>query len=325
MKQLLKQIQLPQTTTTDTFSSSKLFKEYYDFLEHYTQRQFTVPTDKLPALSGIVQSMHSHIHPNSPTPFEKSYLAGLWREDLIAGLLWHVHPLDETGRFRNPNPNPSTTPQGPSWSWSSLDEEITFIESRSPNDYSIIEKFSAEVVEVDVELKGENPAGEVESGRLVLRGCLKMVFEGGDELERVGLLMGAKMDLPIDDALEIEEMWVLGICAWNDEIMKKDQSSDETSGEEDERSESNESEDNVGKIIGEHGEGIREAEEGTLTQEEEEEGLWSDIEDETDEWATALIIIPIGKNPQEYRRVGLLPMWENSFFLDGEESEVIII
>jgi hypothetical protein len=33
-------------------------------------------------------------------------------------------------------------------------------------------------------LAGVNPAGMVELGRLMLRGCLKRAFEEGDELEK---------------------------------------------------------------------------------------------------------------------------------------------
>jgi hypothetical protein len=48
----------------------------------------------------------------------------------------------------------------------------------------------------------------VESGQLVLRVALKKAFEVGDELEKIALMMGAKMDLPIDDVLHIAEMWI---------------------------------------------------------------------------------------------------------------------
>jgi hypothetical protein len=47
------------------------------------------------------------------------------------------------------------------------------------------------------------------------------------------------------------------------------------------------------------------------------------MEDENDDWAIVLILVPTGENAHEYRRVGL-PLWENSFFLDGNASGIIV-
>ena len=319
MKQLLKQIQLPKITNADTQASRELFTENYDFIQHYTQREFTVTTDKLPALSGIVQSFHEHLNP--PGTFRESYLAGLWREDLLTGLLWEVRPIDETGRFRNPD----IRPKGPSWTWSSVDEEVVYMDSRTPGEY--IPKYSARVIEADVVLAGTNPAGAVKSGRLVLRGALKKAFEEEDQLEKIALMMGAKMDLPIDDALEIEEMWLLRIFAWKDEIAKKEDSSDSSS-----EGDREESYVNNKNRWGEPGisETVRIDDHDDVDDalsNPKEDNIRSDAEDnlETDEWATALILAPTGESPQEYRRIGLISMWPNSGFSDIENSEVVII
>jgi hypothetical protein len=105
----------------------------------------------------------------------------------------------------------------------------------------------------------------------------------------VALFMGSKMDLPTDDALEIEEMWVLRICAWNVEIGRKDHSSAVSSSKVDEGPNSDESQNSSGERIVEHVKGGGEAGDGTLNQEEED--LWSDVEDETGA-GIALILIP---------------------------------
>ncbi|KAE9381084.1 HET-domain-containing protein [Stipitochalara longipes BDJ] len=319
MKQLLKQIQLPLNTSTKIPTNRKLFTEYYDFIQHYTQREFTVATDKLPALSGILQSVYERL--NSEVSFQESYLAGIWRQDLLAGLLWEVRPVDETGWFRNPD----VKPKAPSWSWSSVEEEIVYMDSRSPEEY--IPQFSAQVVAADVVLAGANPAGAVKSGRLVLKGALKKGFEEGDEMEKIALMMGAKMDLPIEDALEIEEMWLLRIFAWKDENIRKDVSSGSVSenaedeSDDDEKTRQGVTRRNKKMRTDEHDD----ADDAILASDEED--LSSDVEDgfDTDEWATALILVPAGESTGQYRRIGLASMWPNSVFSDQEKSEVMLI
>ena len=316
MKQLLKQIQLPLKVSTENRFSSELFKEYYDFIQHYTQREFTVATDKLPALSGIVQSVYEHLNPQ--VSFQESYLAGLWRQDLLAGLLWEVRPIDETGRFRNPD----LGPKAPSWSWSSVDEEVVYMNARPPGDH--LSHFSAQVVAADVVLTGVNPAGAVNSGRLVLKGALKRAFEEGDETEKLALMMGAKMDLPIDDALEIEEMWLLRIFAWKDELTKRNDSS--VSASENSRDGSYDDE----KARHGRNEEVGADEHGhvddTVSNSYEIDGPSDvDVDVETKEWANALILVPAGEGTDHYRRVGLVSMWPNSVFTNEEEFEVTII
>ncbi|PMD39428.1 HET-domain-containing protein [Hyaloscypha variabilis F] len=319
MKQLLKQIQLPLKVSTENQFSSELFTEYYDFIQHYTQREFTIATDKLPALSGIVQSVYEHLNPQ--VSFQESYLAGLWRQDLLAGLLWEVRPIDETGRFRNPD----LRPKAPSWSWSSVDEEVVYMNARPPGDY--LSHFSAQVVAADVVLTGVNPAGAVNSGRLVLKGALKRAFEEGDEMEKLALMMGAKMDLPIDDALEIEEMWLLRIFAWKDELTKREDRSNSASENSKDGSEHDErTRQGVTGRNEEVGADERGHADDTVSNSDENDGL-SDVDDdfETDEWANALILVPAGEGTDYYRRVGLVSMWPNSVFTNEEEFEVTII
>jgi hypothetical protein len=107
---------------------------------------------------------------------------------------------------------------------------------------------------------------------------LKKVFEKGDELEKMTLSIGTNMDLPINDALKIDEIWVLRICAWNGDVVYRNNSSYVLSSEKDEMSGSDES---------------GERNDGTVTKEVEE--LRSNSKDEVDEWATALTLIPPAK------------------------------
>jgi len=290
IKQLLKSLQLPSIRKPSS-DAKKMYKEYLEFLEHYTQREFTVASDKLPALSGIVQSFHEHLY-QQEKPFAGSYLAGLWREDLISGLMWQVTPIDETGELRNPE----AERHGPSWTWSSIQEEISYVNQREEED--CIAESSVKVISAEVVLgHSHNPAGIAESGRLVLRGRLARAWEEEDEMSKLAMMMQAKMDIPIDAALEMEDIWVLRLCAWtSEEGPRNDGSSDITMS----------------------------------TKSEGDTGLESDsgsasLAGENDIFATAIILEPTGNAPYEYQRIGLLPMWENSFFEDGEDREVTIV
>jgi hypothetical protein len=60
----------------------RYFEDWYSVVEHYSTRNLTKPTDKLPALSGLAKIMQRL--------YGCTYLAGLWKEDLEYGLLWYV-------------------------------------------------------------------------------------------------------------------------------------------------------------------------------------------------------------------------------------------
>ena len=53
-------------------------------VEQYMRRFLTMGTDKLPAMSGLANIYHQQIG--------DTYLAGLWRKDLMQTLLWCTEP-----------------------------------------------------------------------------------------------------------------------------------------------------------------------------------------------------------------------------------------
>jgi hypothetical protein len=76
----------------------------------YSGGSLTVPTDKLVAISGIARLFASN--------FGITYLAGLWKEDLLPQLLWFIHHEDRSQEQRN------TAARAPTWSWAATDSRV---------------------------------------------------------------------------------------------------------------------------------------------------------------------------------------------------------
>ncbi|KAF1358181.1 hypothetical protein EJ07DRAFT_157182 [Lizonia empirigonia] len=104
----------------------------------------------LPALSGLAKRC-ADINGDE-------YLAGLWRKNLFADLLWNAY-----GDVKRAQPW-----RAPSWSWASLDGATV---THSYNDRKWI--WQVQLVSASCKLASTDPTGAVSSGRLILRG--KMV------------------------------------------------------------------------------------------------------------------------------------------------------
>ena len=127
-----------------------LLAEYYDLVRDFNSRKLTVPSDKLSAFSGVAQRVHGASGGH--------YLAGLWSEDIRAGLLWLKENrwADHVGPYR-----------APSWSWAVTDEQVIFYEPASGDE----EAANMRLVAFDARLKDEsNPYGEVVSAHIVVQG-----------------------------------------------------------------------------------------------------------------------------------------------------------
>ncbi|KAI2776567.1 HET-domain-containing protein [Daldinia loculata] len=111
----------------------------------YTRRRLTVQSDKLVALSAVASRFQSY--------YGGSYLAGLWEEDLIYGLLW---------KTRSGKPEEF---EAPSWSWVSVNSDCF--------SYNMWAKYStalAKVGRTSVKLSTKNIYGPVSGGSVQLRG-----------------------------------------------------------------------------------------------------------------------------------------------------------
>jgi hypothetical protein len=123
----------------------------------YGRRSLTKSSDKLPALAGIARIYSQKL--------QDDYLAGLWKECLIPCLFWKVHEARSLSYYC-----------APSWSWTSLDgsPSIQFLlRSTEP-----LEEY-ARLINYQVEVKGNDPFGEIKSGWLSLQAPLQSLFLTG--------------------------------------------------------------------------------------------------------------------------------------------------
>ncbi|KAL1600618.1 hypothetical protein SLS60_007004 [Paraconiothyrium brasiliense] len=123
---------------------------WYNLLWLYGPKRLTRASDKLPAISGIASLYAEKIG--------EEYLAGLWKDQLIEGLMWQGLSFRRVSEYR-----------APSWSWASGDGIPA---SGQIEEYTEI----AEILDAKVTLKGTNPFGEVTDGWIKLRAPCEQLY-----------------------------------------------------------------------------------------------------------------------------------------------------
>ena len=143
---------LAEMRREETGDLISLNESWESIVQTYTQRDLTYGSDKLVALAGIAEAASQLMG----VP-KDSYLAGLWRCDLIVDLLWRA----AGNAFR---------PEGyraPSWSWASIDGEAYFhssITRERARHSSIAKIIEAQVTPV------QDVLGSVSTGYIILEG-----------------------------------------------------------------------------------------------------------------------------------------------------------
>jgi len=104
---LLKQMNVGLSNISMTSKQGKTPNDvWYDWVNAYSERNLYDATDKFPAIAGVTRKFAQAFH--------FTFVAGLWKEDFLSGLLWHRHNRTETLiRYRNKY-------VAPSWSWASV-------------------------------------------------------------------------------------------------------------------------------------------------------------------------------------------------------------
>lgn len=98
----------------DNPTDADVFKCWYRMIENYTSRKLTVRTDKLIAVAGLAGRF--------ATAKGLNYRAGLWKEDILFGLLWSAH---RTG-ISYGGPQQPADPIAPTWSWASITGRVFY-------------------------------------------------------------------------------------------------------------------------------------------------------------------------------------------------------
>jgi hypothetical protein len=129
--------------------------EWYGVLDHYLRCSITMADDRLPAISSIVTRIQKHT--------QWQYVAGLWRHDILRGLLWWQQYDEKTFAVE-----PKIA--APSWSWAACPGKVTSSSSKRDD-----LRPEAQVDDIQVELAGMNPFGSVKWGRITITGFLSRV------------------------------------------------------------------------------------------------------------------------------------------------------
>lgn len=157
---------------TFTQSTSQLYLQWQNMIEEFSRLCLSHEDDRLPAFSGLAQQFQSRL--------QSAYLAGLWKDNLTADLLWYAYPAshDKAPRYYTRKP---VKWRAPTWSWASLEGPVRYLKPQE--DYvltSFVEIMSAECIPSSVD-----KLGAVSEGRLVVRGSTRpALLSHKDDCER---------------------------------------------------------------------------------------------------------------------------------------------
>jgi hypothetical protein len=148
--------------------------EWLATVQDYTRRNLTNPGDILIALSALAKGFY-----DKHGRLVGSYAAGLWKETLLEGLMWHT---STQGHLEDDEPSMFSASlrhhrHAPSWSWASCGRPVTFQIEREPDlvmrGKSEEPKWCCEVLDCVITPRSElNPFGAVIGGHLDIKGML---------------------------------------------------------------------------------------------------------------------------------------------------------
>ena len=141
---------------------------WYRMLADFTSRSLTYDEDRLPAIAGIAKRFGEAA--------DDDYHAGLWRRDMLLGILWHaisINPAETTKSVR-----------APSWSWASVNCGVSYAHLLSAGADARRIPFSPLVDMLDVSdppTCEDHPFGVASKASLRMSGILLKLVEDDDE------------------------------------------------------------------------------------------------------------------------------------------------
>ncbi|KAL2070594.1 hypothetical protein VTL71DRAFT_13620 [Oculimacula yallundae] len=147
---------------TETWNSST----WRRLVEKYSKTEATYEEDKLPALSGLAKTIHETT--------KDEYVAGLWKNTILDGLLWKTRKPSLVHR--------PTEYRAPSWSWAALNGEVVWLGAMIPDPYDDESwkyevQYVARFVNDNITVSNSNPFGEVANGYISIHGLVKNLDE----------------------------------------------------------------------------------------------------------------------------------------------------
>jgi hypothetical protein len=122
---------------------------WYKIVHDFTRLQLTKPSDRLAAIAGCAKQIQ---------PLRQGrYLAGLWEESFFEDLLWKTIMPSKTrpGSWR-----------GPSWSWVSVDERVSFIGGNMGDTF-------ARLIDADCSNRNGDPDVRLDSAHITISSQIK--------------------------------------------------------------------------------------------------------------------------------------------------------
>ncbi|KAF2655341.1 hypothetical protein K491DRAFT_553758, partial [Lophiostoma macrostomum CBS 122681] len=123
-----------------------------EIVNEYTELQLSFQSDIFPALQGLAKSMQAQTKPR--------YLAGLWEDTLLFDLTWLSHQVSKRpDKWR-----------APSWSWASVVGGVRMYEKSEHRPAECVHAV-AEILHAETVPRGSDPFGELQSGKLEIKGA----------------------------------------------------------------------------------------------------------------------------------------------------------
>ncbi|KAF1960007.1 HET-domain-containing protein [Byssothecium circinans] len=146
---------IPKAIAKSVRNHRAIWDAWHRIVEQYSQRDLTVPADKLPAISGIASKIRKATG--------SAYIAGIWEDNLSPDLLW------STSLTTMPDAHYLALQKyrAPSFSWASLNTPIAY-DSFDDDDHEIFTP-TVSLVSSFTTATGLNPLGAVSDSRITLR------------------------------------------------------------------------------------------------------------------------------------------------------------
>lgn len=146
---------------------------WYRIVTEFTGRDLTYEEDRLSAIAGIAKRFGGVV--------DDTYHAGLWRRDMITGLLWNPG--------RTPGKHRTRSARAPSWSWASIGGGVTYQNLLSFSAVRIPFLPLVDILDVfDPPTCVEHPFGVTSKASLSLSGVLIAVVQNEHEDSRPALI-----------------------------------------------------------------------------------------------------------------------------------------
>jgi len=163
------------------------YRCWYKIVEEFTSRNLTYEEDRLPAIAGIAKRFGKAV--------DDSYHAGLWRRDMMSGLLWRAKPSKHSMCANK-------TDRTPSWSWASINGGVSYCDilPLDANASRILLSPLADILDVsDPTTCEDHPFGVTSRASLSLSGVLLAMMQVEQESFGLVTVISGSISEPDDE------------------------------------------------------------------------------------------------------------------------------